>query len=479
MSRKNRSLSSIVAKAIENSSIQIVNFVVGIVLARLLSPTDYGIYSILLIFISIGHAVVQGGFSSALIQRKKVDEKDYSTVFAFSIVAATVIYITLFMLAPVVGRLYKQPMLINPLRVIALTLFPNILYSIMNVKVAREMDFAFVAKLSVICVITVGMISIGLAYAGFGIWALIIQQIATYTILPLLYCIHKKWIPSLRFSINRFKRIIPFSSRLLLTDLLNAVYVELQGIIIGVKYTAESLAFFTRGQVFPRTIMTVVDSSFHTVLFPVYSEMQDNIKSMREMLLISLRMITFFVFPVMFGLFAVSDNMITIFLSNKWQGCIPYLRVYCIAYLFWPMDSIHLHAIKATGNGRLYLSINLVKKIMAATILLIAVFITKNVESFALSAIIVYIVDILIGSIAMKREIGISLRQEINAVAKNFVCALPILLVMMTSKYIDNTFIQVFIKLLLGVMLYLFLSRLVNRRCMDEVIDRIKLLLTR
>lgn len=468
--RQDRATKSIFSKIIESASVQLVNFLVGIVLARILSPADYGIYSILLIFVNIGLTVVQGGFNSALIQRKEVDKEDYSTVFVFSLFAALIIYIVLFIGAPLIAKAYRQDSAIQPLRVISLVLFPNALYSVVNARVAREMDFPFLAKLSVVCVILTGCAGIILAYSGAGIWALVVQQILTYTILPAVYCVLRKWKPGLCFKRDRFKPIVIFSSKILFTDLINSIYAEIQSIIIGISYNAESLAFFSRGQIFPRTIMSTINSSVQAVLFPVYSDIQDDKKRMGEMLLANMKIITFIVYPMIIGLFAVAEPLIKFLLTEKWIGCIHFLRVYCVAYLFWPLDSINLQALKATGNGTKYLTVNILKKIIAASVLLLSVILTNSVETFAYSAIIIYITDIIVGASAMKKEIGISIWQELGAVAINTLASSAILLVMLIPLPVKGVGLLLLIQIAIGVLIYIIVSMMINRECMNTVI---------
>ena len=472
--RKDRATKSIISKLIESASLQAINFIVGIILARILSPSDYGIYSILIIFINIAQTIVIGGFNSALIQQKKVDEEDFSTVFTFSLLAAVIIYVIIFITAPFVGVIYNKSEVILPLRIIALVLFPDILYSLVNARVARRMEFSFAAKLSITSVILTGSIGVFLALQGGGIWALVVQQIMTYSFYPILYCLIKKWMPKIGFSKERFKPLFGFGSRILLTDFINAVYANIQGMIIGIKYNAESLAFFNKGQLFPRTVMTTISESIQSVLFPVYADMQEDKEEMSKMLINNMSMVAFTVFPIMVGLFATSDEVITLLLTEKWISCAKIVKVFCVAYMFWPIDSMNLQAIKACGKAKTYLNLNLVKKVCAAGILGVFVFISNSVTFFSLSAIVIYVSDIIWNSIVMKKELGISLVDEMSVLWRSTLSSLFILIIMYIPQLKNGIITILIIKVIMGIVIYFVASALFNKRELMAFISRVK-----
>lgn len=470
--RKDKSTKSIIFKFIENASIQILNFIIGIVLARVLSPSDYGVYSILLIFISIGQTAVVAGLNSALIQRADIDENDYSAVFAISLIVALCGYIVLYVSAPLIAKLYASQAVILPLRVLSIVLFPQALYSVVNARIARRMEFPFAAKIAIVSVIVSGAISICMALNSAGIWSLVIQQILTYTILPIFYCIKSQWFPKPKLFRGRLRVLLGFGSKVLIADVVNAVYSNTQGMIIGIKYSADSLGFFNKGQMFPRTIMQTVNGSIENVMFPVYSDMQNDKQKMGKTILDNAKMISFFVFPMMMGLFAVSNELIILLLTEKWVNCVGIVRIFCIAYIFWPIDSMNLQAIKACGDGNKYFKVNLIKKGIAVLILTAFVFLSKSLEMFAFSAIIIYISDTIIGSRAMKKLVGVSLVQEVAAVWRSFVCSCCILLVVFLPEIGESMLLTLLCKIVTGVVIYLLSSILLNRSFLLDLIKR-------
>ncbi|MDD3141363.1 MAG: lipopolysaccharide biosynthesis protein [Lachnospiraceae bacterium] len=477
--RKDKSTKSIISKFVENASIQILNFIIGIVLARVLSPSDYGVYSILLIFISIGQTAVVAGLNSALIQRTDIDEADYSTVFAVSLMAALCGYCLLYIAAPLIAKIYVSPKVVIPLRVLSVVLFPQALHSVVNARIARRMEFPFAAKISIVSVIIAGIISVYMALNSAGIWALVVQQILTYTIFPIFYCIKSRWIPKPKFKFDRLSILLGFGIKVLAADLVNSVYANIQGMIIGIKYSADSLGFFNKGQMFPRTIMQTVNGSIENVMFPVYSDMQNDKNEMGNTILANAKTISFFAFPMMMGLFAVSNEVITLLLTEKWIDCVGIVKIFCIAYMFWPIDSMNLQAIKACGNGDAYVKVNFIKKCIAVTILSAFVFFSRSLEIFSLSAILIYISDIAIGSHAMKRLVGVSLGQELAALWRSSVCSSCILLVIFLPEIAGNTLLTLLYKIVSGVTIYMLSSYLLNRNMIKILLKRISYMIGR
>lgn len=471
--RRDKGTKSIIFKLIENASIQILNFTIGIILARVLSPSDYGVYSILLIFINIGQTAVVAGLNSALIQRADIDEDDYSTVFTVSLMFAFCVYFLLFIGSPLIAEIYASKDVVMPLRILSIILFPQALYSVVNARIARRMEFPFAAKISIISVIIAGIISVFMALNSAGIWALVVQQILTYSVFPAFYCIQNRWMPKFRFKITRLKILLGFGSKVLVADLVNSVYANIQGVIIGVKYSADSLGYFNKGQMFPRTIMQTVNGSIENVMFPIYSDMQNDKKEMGKTILENAKMISFFVFPMMMGLFAVSNEVIALLLTEKWIDCVEIVRIFCIAYIFWPIDSMNLQAIKACGDGNAYFKVNFLKKCIAAIILAIFVFFSWSLEIFALSAILIYISDIVIGSHAMKKLVGVSLGQELFALWRSIVCSISILFVMVLPEINGNMLLTLLYKIVFGAFVYILSSYLLNRSMMKALLIRI------
>jgi O-antigen/teichoic acid export membrane protein len=299
-----------------------------------------------------------------------------------------------------------------------------------------------------------------------GIWSLVIQQILTYTIPPVFYCVKIQWIPKPKLFWGRLKILLGFGSKVLIADLVNSVYSNIQSMVIGIKYSADSLGFFNKGQIFPRTIMQTVNGSIENVMFPVYSDMQNDKKEMGKTILDNAKMIGFFVFPMMMGLLAVSNEVIMLLLTEKWIDCVGIVRIFCIAYIFWPIDSMNLQAIKACGDGNEYFKVNFVKKCIAALIIMAFVFFSRSLEMFAFSAIIIYISDIAVGSRAMKKLVGISLLQEVTSLWRSFVCSCCILLVAFLPEIRENLFLTLLYKIIAGVIVYLISSFLLNRSLM-------------
>ncbi len=373
VSSKKQIVASLIWKVLERFGVQGVQFVVQIVLARILEPDDFGVITLLTIFISLANVFVQTGFNTALIQKKEVDDVDYSSVFYVSMAVAGVLYAVLYFSAPLIAAFYGVPELVAILRVTSLTLFFGALNSIQGAVIARKMEFhkAFICGLcaSVIS----GVVGIAMAYGGYGFWALVGQQLSNVISVCAIMWFVVKWRPKLLFSLERVKNLLRFGWKLLASGLLNTLYTHLSGLIIGKKYSTESLAFYNRGQQFPSLLATNMDSAIQSVMLPAYSQHQDSPETVRAMMRRSIRLSTYLVFPLLFGLSAVAEPLVVLLLTEKWLPCVPYMQVLCLSFAFYPVHSTNLQAVNAMGHSEIFLKLELIKKLYGTVILLIAV----------------------------------------------------------------------------------------------------------
>lgn len=468
---RNNTVKSILSKLAENASVQIINFIIGIVLARILSPSDYGIYSVLVILMTICQTLVVGGLSSALVQREDITEDDYSSVFTLSLILSGVLYAVMFFFAPLLAKIYDLPEMITPLRVIAIVLIPDALYSVVNARVSRNMEFSIVAPISICSTILVGAISIVLALQSMGIWSLVLQQILIYSVFPICYCSKYKWVPKLFIDWSRFRILIGFGSKVLATNLVNSLYANMQGLIIGIKYNIDNLAYYNKGQMFPRTIMQTVSGSVETVYFPVLASYQKDREKMAEVMLKNLSHITFFVYPAMVGLFAVSREVVVLLLTEKWIDSTVIIMMFCMAYFFWPIDSMIQQAIKACGEGTVFFKFGVAKKVSATIILAVFVLCAPSVNMFALSAVAICFSDSLIGYVAIKYTTGICLCEIVSVLWKNILCSMTILVIIIIPEIGNSILLTLCIKIIIGILVYFISSLTINRPKLKDMVD--------
>lgn len=330
-----------------------VSLVVSIVLARILNPSDYGSVAMVMVFVSLASVLVEGGFSSALIQKKDADKLDFSTVFYFSLVFSIFLYLVLFFIAPYISQFYGEgyEILTPVLRVIG---FQIIIYGVNSVQqayVSRKMMFKKFFWSTLIGTILSAIVGLTMAYLGYGIWALVGQQLTmVVTNTVVLYIVTRK-LPGLMFSFNRLKGLFGYGVNILGTSILINLFLNIRSLIIGKLYSAKDLAYFDRGNQLPSLLVTNVDYSIAAVLFPKMSQEQDDKSRIKQTCRNSIRFSSFVMMPLMMGMIVCAEPMIRVILTDKWIDTVPYVQLFCITYMFYPMHTANMQAIKAIGKS--------------------------------------------------------------------------------------------------------------------------------
>lgn len=360
-------------KFAERIASQLVSFVVSIILARILTPSDYGSVAMVMIFVTLANVLVEGGFSSALIQKKDADKLDFSTVFYFSIVFSIFLYVALFFSAPYISKFYGEgyEILTPVLRVIGLQVIIYGANSIQQAYVSKKMMFKKFFWATLIGTIVSACIGLSMAFLGYGIWSLVGQQMAmavTNTIV--LYLITRK-LPGLMFSYQRLKGLFSYGAKILGASLLVSFFLDLRSLIIGKLYSAKDLAFFDRGRQFPNLLVTNINSSVGAVLFPKMSQEQDDRIRVKQLCRNSIRFSSYVMMPLMLGMAVCAEPLIRVLLTDKWIDCVPFLQLFCITYMFYPMHTANMQAIKAIGRSGTFLVLEIIKKILELISLLI------------------------------------------------------------------------------------------------------------
>lgn len=354
----------------ERCGAQLVTFIVSIVLARILSPNDYGTIALVTVFITILQVFIDSGLSTALIQKKDADDLDFSSVFYFNFVVCIVLYLLMFFSAPYIAKFYNDLSLTPIIRVISLTLIISGVKGVQQSYVSRNMLFKRFFFSTLGGTIFSAVLGIAMAYAGFGVWAIVFQQLSNNTIDTLILWITVKWRPVKKFSWLRLKNLLSFGWKLLASSLLDTVYNNLRNMIIGKLYTPADLAFYNQGDKFPKLIVTNINTSIDSVLLPTMSNEQDNPVRVKEMTRRAIKTSTYIMAPLMIGLAFCAEPIVRLVLTDKWLPCVPYLRIFCVTYLFWPIHTANLNAINSMGRSDLFLKLEILKKIIGMILLL-------------------------------------------------------------------------------------------------------------
>ena len=349
-------------KLLENGGAQGIQFVTAIILARLLTPAEYGMLSIIMIFIILANVLVQNGFSTALVQRRIATDADFSSVFYLSLGIAALLYLLLWLVAPSIAAFYGNELLRPVVRTLSVVLFPGAVIAVQNAYVSRQMAFRGLFLATMAAVTVSGAISIWMALQGFGVYAMVWQQILYYFVLMLSLFVTVRWRPRLLFSLRRVGRLFSFGWKLLCASLLDTLFNNLYGLIMGKIYSQALLGAYSRGEQFPKLIANNLGAAIQAVLLPAFSKRQQDRAAVRSMVRRAIRLSSFLVLPMLFGLIAVADNMVRALLTEKWLVCVPYLRLMCIAYAFWPIHITNLQAINAVGRSDVFLRLEVLKK---------------------------------------------------------------------------------------------------------------------
>lgn len=364
-------LSSLIWKFLERGGTQGIQFILQLFLARLLTPKDYGTVALITVFIAISTVFVQSGFNTALIQKKEIDEEDISSVFYISLFIAIIMYLVLWIVAPIISNFYRILELTSIVRVMGLVLFLDTFNSIQNAIVSRNMEFKRLFYSSLGAIIISGVLGIILAYRGLGVWSLVCQQLMNQFSICIILWFTVKWRPKLVFSIKKVKNLFSFGGKLLCSALIDTIYRELVNLIVGKVYSPAMLGYYNRGDQFPKVIVSNFNGSIQSVIFPALASVQHDKVRVKEIMRRAIMLSSYIVFPTMIGLIVISESMIKLVLTERWLPCVPYLRIFCLSYALWPIHTANLQAINAIGRSDMFLKLEIIKKIIGVSIIIV------------------------------------------------------------------------------------------------------------
>lgn len=464
--RSKKVMSGFFWRFLERCGAQGVTFIVSIVLARLLDTALYGTVALITVFTTILQVFVDSGLGNSLIQKKDADNLDFSTVFYFNMLLCLVLYSGLFFAAPLIAQFYKMPELTPVVRVMGLTLIISGVKNVQQAYVSRHMLFRkfFFATLGG----TVGAAFVGIymAWKGYGVWALVAQDLFNKTVDTIILWITVKWRPKWQFSLTRLKGLLSYGWKLLVAKLLDTVYTDLRSLIIGKMYSPNDLAFYNRGKQFPHLIVTNINTTIDSVLLPTLSAEQDNVSRVRELTRRAIKISTYIMMPMMVGLAVCAEPLVRLVLTDKWLPAVPFLRVFCFTYAIRPVSTANLNAIKALGRSDLFLKLEIIKKAVGLTALLSTMWI--SVEAMAYSLLITSFLAQIINSYPNWKLLGYHYGDQFKDMFPQIalsvgmgLCVYPITLLHF------KTWLTLLIQVPLGVVLYVLGSKLFHVESYD------------
>ena len=478
MGNRKSVFSNLIWRFMERCGAQLVSVVVSFVLARMLDPAVYGLVAKVTIITSIMLVFVDSGMANSLIQKKDPDDLDFSSVFFFNVAFCLVLYVGLFFAAPLIAGYNGQPELTAIVRVLGLTVVVAGVKNVQQAYVSKTMQFKrfFFATLGGTAVSAA--VGIAMAYKGFGVWALVAQQLSNVTINTCVLWLTVGWRPKAMFSLERLRALLGYGWKLLASGLLDTVYNKLREIFIAVFYTDTDLAFYNRGNALPNLIVENINSSIDSVLLPVLSAEQDHAEQVREMTRRAIKVSSYIIMPLMMGLAVCAEPFVRFFLTEKWLPCVPYLRIFCFTYSFYPLHTANLNAIKAMGRSDLFLILEIVKKAVGITALLLTM--RLGVYPMALSLLATSVLSQIINAWPNSRLLNYSyLRQladllpTILLAAAMGACVYPVSLLGLSD------IVTLVIQVPLGVLVYVLGSKLLRIDSFEYLMSIVKKLVRR
>ena len=470
---RSQAFSGLMWRFLERFGAQGVTFVVSIILARLLDPEVYGIVAIVTVFTAILNVFIDSGLGNALIQKKDADDLDFSSVFFFNMFMCVVLYLLLFAAAPFIANFYKMPLLTPVIRVMSLTVIISGIKNVQQAYVSKNLLFKrfFFATLG--GTIGAAVLGIWMAYKGYGVWALVAQGLFNTAVDTLILWITVKWRPKLMFSFERFKGLFSFGWKLLVSQLIDTVYNNLRQLIIGKLYNADNLAYYNRGYMLPNVFVVNVNTAIDSVLFPVMSNAQDNVESVRAMTRRSIQVRSYVMWPIMLGIAAVSKPLVAVLLTEKWLPCVPYVIIFCISYAFLPMETANLNAIKAMGRSDIFLRLTVIKKIIGFIILLATMWFGPLI--MAASNLFFSVVNQVINAWPNRKLLNYSYGQQIADILPSMLLSGVMFGAVWCVQYLHlGNFVTLFIQIVVGIAVYVLGSELMKNESFLYILSILK-----
>lgn len=469
----NKIISGFFWRLAERFGAQGVTFIVSLILARLLDPETYGTVALITVFTTILQVFVDSGLGTALVQKKNADDTDFSTVFFFNVAMCAAVYILLFACAPLIAAYYENMELVPLVRTAGVIILISGVKNIQQAYVSKNLLFKrfFFATLG--GTLGAAVLGIAMAYKGFGAWALIAQMLFNAAVDTVILWITVKWRPKAVFSFERLRGLFSFGWKLLVSGLLDTVYNNLRSLIIGKLYTADDLAFYNKGDQFPMLLVSNINTSIDSILLPVMSASQDSKENVRDMTRRAITVSTYILMPMMAGLAACAQPLVRLLLTEKWLPCVPYLRIFCFSYAFYPIHTANLNAIKAMGRSDLFLRLEIIKKLVGLTVLILTMRHGVLVMAFGLLA--VSVISQIINSWPNKTILSYSYLEQIRDILPALLLsAVMCLIVFLITRLPFSDIVTLILQVISGAVFYAVFSYLFKIESFFYLIGKLK-----
>lgn len=450
-----------------------MQFLVGIVMARLLSPSDYGITALPAVFIAVAHTFQTCGFGAALIRKKDLSEKDLSTAFYYSIAVGISSYLVLFIAAPWIADFYKTPVLTSLIRVTALSFLWGPLSTPQSVLMNRKLDFKTPTKIHVVCKIFSGIVGIAMAYMGYGLWSLVVTGVLTSILGTILNWFAIKWIPKTGFSKESFKYLWGFGNKIMLSALLNNFYSSITPLFVGKVYSPAELGIYNRAAGYANLPSKNVSVTLESVTYPVLSKMQDDDERLANNYRKMLKVSAFVVFPLMMLLSALARPLVIVMITAKWEACIILLQIICFDVMWYPIHAINLNLLKVKGRTDLFFRLEIIKKIVGLLMLIITL--PMGLVALCIGRVCFSLLSLAVNTYYTGKLIKIGFWKQIGDISPTLLLGSAMFIAVQSFLFIiDNMWIQIIGGGIIGAVIYLGVSYLMKFEELKEVFFLLK-----
>lgn len=451
-SLKNKTVKGMGWSALENVTRLGVSFVVSIILARLLSPEEYDLIGILTIFIAIFNSIVDSGFTNALIRKQNVTDTDYCTVFYTNIVLSAILATVLFFCAKPISIFFERPELVSLTKVMSVVVVINAFSLVQRARTTKALDFKTQTKITFISSIVSGAIGIGMAFMGYGVWALVGQQISNQLLTTLFFWIYNKWIPKFVFSLSSFKEMWAFGSKLLASSLIDTTWKEIYQVVIGKCYSPGTLGLYTRAKQFADLCSSNLTSVVQRVSYPVLSSIQDDRTRLKGAYQRVIKTTMLPTFVLMLGMAACAESMIYVLIGEKWLRCVPMLQIICTYGMLYPLHALNLNMLQVQGRSDLFLKLEIIKKIIAIGPLLLGIFV--NIYLMLAGSLITSLISYYLNAYYSGPYLNYSIKEQVKDILPSLGVALAMAVPVYAMSFIPlNPFILLPLQIVVGAVI--------------------------
>lgn len=458
---------------LENLSTQLIQFIVGIVMARLLTPEDYGLIGILMVFITISSVFMDAGFFKAIIQKTDRNQDDFCTVFFFNVATGIAFFALLFVCSPLIADFYNQPILAPLTKVVALQLIINSAILVQRAQFTIAMDFRTQAGIALIAAVLQGICGITMAYNGFGVWAIAWSSVVGAAANCLLFWIKGKWRPSLRFSRQSFRRLFSFGSKLLLSSLLDVTWKNIYPLIIGKRFPAAQLGFYSRANHYVKLPATTFSGVIERVTYPMLCEVQNDKETLHRQFTMLFKLAAFIIFPFMAGLAMLAKPLIVLMITEKWVPCVIYLQILSMGLMLYPIHALNLNLMQVKGRSDLFLKVEVIKKVVDVIVLLITI--RLGVKEMCIGLAVASYISWVINAFYTGKLIHVGfLRQVVIVLPSAIYTVIMCLCIYGAKKLMPGMALQLFVGFLVGVAVYIAVTWVTKAEELSFIVTKLR-----